>query len=80
MISRGFRQVPELVFDMKTAEEQVHAQETKWAEVLSRLEQLGVCEETMAMFQDFVNGKMTLRDLEAAIEGYRLRQGESNHT
>lgn len=59
-----------LVFEIQEKEAQVRAQEAEWALALTRLEGLEVTDTTKAMFQRFVNGEVTVTELNAAIDEY----------
>jgi hypothetical protein len=45
--------------------------------VLSRLEGLGVSDTTKAIFQRFVNGEVTIKELNAAIDEHLTLEGNS---
>ena len=54
------------------------ALETEYALVFSCLEGLAVCGATKAIFQRFVNGELTIKELSTAIDEYlSLNAGSS---
>jgi hypothetical protein len=57
----------ELLREIETKESQLRAKETEQAPVLSRLEGMEVSESTKAIFQRYVNGELTIKELGAAI-------------
>jgi antitoxin VbhA-like protein len=50
---------------------------TEWALVLSRLDGLEVSDTTKAIFQRFVNGEPTIKELSTAIDEYISLKGKS---
>lgn len=66
-----------LVREIETNESQLRAQQTEWAQVLSRLDGLEVSDTTKAIFQRFVNGELTIKELSTAIDEYINLQGKS---
>ena len=56
--------------EIKEKESELRAREAEWAHALSRLEGLEVSDATKAMFQRFVNGELTIEELNTAIDQY----------
>jgi hypothetical protein len=63
------------LLEIETKEGQLRAQESEYARALSRLEGLEVSDATKAMFHRFVNGEITIKELDAAIDEYINRKG-----
>jgi hypothetical protein len=59
-----------LLLEIETKEAQLRAQESEYAQVLSRLEGLDVSDATKAIFQRYVIGKLTIKELNTAIDEY----------
>lgn len=59
-----------LLLEVKTKEAQLRVQESEYARVLSLLEGLEVSDATKAIFQRYVNGELTIKDLNTAIDQY----------
>jgi hypothetical protein len=55
---------------IKTKEAELRVLEREFALVLSRLEGLEVSDTTRAIFQRCVNGELTIKELNAAIDEY----------
>jgi hypothetical protein len=55
---------------IKTKEAELRVLEREFALVLSRLEGLEVSDITRAIFQRYVNGELTIKELNAAIDEY----------
>jgi hypothetical protein len=55
---------------IKTKEAELRVLEREFALVLSRLEGLEVSDTTRAIFQRYVNGELTIKELNAAIDEY----------
>lgn len=66
-----------LLREIETNESQLRAQQTEWSQVLSRLDGLEVSDTTKAMFQRFVNGELTIKELSTAIDEYVNLKGKS---
>ncbi len=66
-----------LLCEIETNESQLRAQQTEWAQVLSRLDGLEVSDTTKAIFQRFVNGELTIKELSTAIDEYINLKGKS---
>ena len=62
-----------LLLEIETKESQLQAQETEYARVLCRLEHLEVSDSTRAIFQSYVNGELTIKELGFAIEEHLNR-------
>jgi hypothetical protein len=59
-----------LRFEVKMKQAQVRTEENDWEEVLSRLADLEVSDASRAMFQRFLNGELTTKELTTAIDEY----------
>jgi hypothetical protein len=55
---------------IETKEAELRAREHEFTEALSRLDGLEVSDASRAMFQRFVNGQMTIKELNTAIDKY----------
>jgi hypothetical protein len=55
---------------IKTKEAELRVLEREFALVLSRLEGLEVSDTTRAIFQRYVNGELTIKELNVAIDKY----------
>jgi hypothetical protein len=69
-MGRYIPNIQPLLLEIKTKEAQLRAQEREYALVLSRLEGLEVDDATKAMFQRYVNGELTIKELSTAIDEY----------
>ena len=69
-MGRYFPNIQPLLLEIKTKEAQLRAQESEYALVLSRLEGLELDDATKAMFQRYVNGELTIKQLNSAIDEY----------
>ena len=58
--------------EIKTKEAELRVLEREFALVLCRLEGLEVSDTTRAIFQRYVNGELTIKELGAAIDQYLL--------
>jgi hypothetical protein len=63
--------------EIKTKEAELRVLEREFALVLSRLEGLEVSDTTRAIFQRYVNGELTIKELGAAIDEYLYRKAKS---
>ena len=70
VMGRHIPNIQPLLLEIKTKESQLRAQESEYARVLSRLEGLEVFDSTKAIFQRFVNGGLTIKELNTAIDEY----------
>ena len=70
VMGRLIPNIQPLLLEIKTKEAQLRAQETEYARVLSRLEGLEVSGATKAIVQRYVNGELTIKDLNIAIDEY----------
>jgi len=66
-----------LLLEIKSKESELRTQEREWALVLGRLADLEVSAATKAMFQRFVDGELTIEQLDAAIDEYLDTKGKS---
>ena len=64
-----------LLLELRTKQSEVKADEAEWDSILSRLGDLEVNATTRAMFQRFVDGQMTIKELDAAIADYLRQRG-----
>jgi hypothetical protein len=62
--------IQSLLLELETNESQLQAQENGIAGVLARLESLEVCDDTKAIFQRYLNGELTIKELRSAIDEY----------
>jgi hypothetical protein len=69
-MGRHIPNIQPLLLEIKTKESQLRAQESEYARVLSRLDGLEVSDATKAIFQRYVNGELTIQELNAAIDEY----------
>jgi len=69
-MGRHIPNIEPLLLEIKTKESELRAQETEYARVLSRLEGLEVSDTTKEIFQRFVNGELTIKELDTAIDEY----------
>ena len=69
-MGRYFPNIQPLMLEVETKEADLRVLETEYALVLSRLEGLEVSDETKAIFQGYVNGELTIKQLSAAIDDY----------
>jgi hypothetical protein len=53
-----------LFHEMRTKESHLHTEESEWASVLSRLEDLEPSEQIKAVFERFVRGELTIQELQ----------------
>jgi hypothetical protein len=70
VVGRYILNIQPLVLEIATKEAQVRAQESEYAQVLSRLEGLDVSDATKAIFQRYVIGELTINELNTAIDEY----------
>ena len=78
-MGRYFPNIQPLLLEIKTKEAQLRAQESEYAQVLSRLEGLDVSDATKAIFQRYVIGELTIKQLNTAIDEYlnlKVRTGD----
>ncbi len=61
-----------LLLEIERNESQLRAQQTEWAQVLSCLDGVEVSDTTKAIFQRFVNGELTIKELSTAIDEYSI--------
>ena len=76
-MGRHIPNIEPLLLEIKTKESELRAQETEYARVLSRLEGLEVSDTTKEIFQRFVNGELTIKELDTAIDEYLDLKGNS---
>jgi len=65
--------------EIKTKEAELRVLESEFAQVLSRLEGLDVSDATKAIFQRYVIGELTTKQLNTAIDEYlnlKVRTGD----
>lgn len=70
VMGRYIPNIQPLLLEIETKESQLRAQENEYALVLSRLEGLEVSAGSRAIFQRFVNGELTIKELSTAIDEY----------
>lgn len=75
-MGRNIPNVQPLLLEIKTKESQLRAEEREHARVLSRLEDLEVSDATKAIFKRYVNGELTIKELNSAINEYLARRHE----
>ena len=77
-MGRHIPNIQPLLLEIKTKESQLRAQESEYARVLSRLEGLEVSGATKAIFQRYIDGELTIKELDAAIDEHlNLKAGPS---
>jgi len=59
-----------LVLEIQTKEAELRAQESEFAEAFSRLDGLEVSDATKAIFQRYISGELTIKELNTAIDEY----------
>ena len=69
-----------LLLEIETKESQLRVQGTEYAGVFCRLENLEVTDGTKAIFQRYVNGELTIKELSTAIDVYLNLKAGSPHT
>jgi len=57
-----------VALEIETKEAELRVQEREFADALSRLEVLAVSDVTKAIFQRYVSGEMTIKELNTAID------------
>lgn len=67
-MGRHIPNIQPLLLEIKTKESQLREQESEYARILSRLEGLEVSTATKAIFQRYIDGKLTIKDLDTAID------------
>ena len=74
-MGRYIPNIQPLILEVKTKEAQLRAEETEYAQVLSRLEGLEVSDATRAIFQRYLDGELTIKELSDAIDEYLNQSG-----
>ena len=57
-----------LFFEVREKETLLRSEESEWASVLSRLDGLAASDTIKASFERFVNGELTIKELNTAID------------
>jgi len=66
-----------LVLEIQTKEAELRAQESEFAQVLSRLDGLEVSDATKAIFQRYISRELTIKELNTAVDEYLNLQAKS---
>jgi Antitoxin VbhA len=77
VMGRYIPNIQPLLLEIATKESQLRAQESEYALVLSRLEGLEVSDDTKAIFELYVNGELTIKELSTAIDEYLILKARS---
>ena len=70
VMGRYFLNIQPLVLEIETKEAQLRSQEREYAQALSRLEGLEVSDTTKTIFQRYISGELTIKELNTAIDEY----------
>jgi hypothetical protein len=80
VMGRYFPNIQPLMLEVETKEAQLRVLQAEYTLILSRLEGLEVSDETKAIFQRYVNGELTIKQLTAAIDDYLNLKAQSGPT